>query len=137
MYYVLILYGIVIFIIPILIFYLRLKFMKWLGDSKRKQDKIYKKHFEKEYEKIYQREYKPFYEATVRLFKNKMKGSELDRKHILEFKELVNKSLGSYLSGYNTWHFRNDAMEIYCKLKSHHIDKNDFENLIFYLERIH
>lgn len=129
-----IIYGVIFFIIPLLIFYLRLKLMKWFKDSKRKQDRVFKKHFEDEYEKIYQREYKPWYEATVNLFKNKMKGGELDRSQILEFKKMVNKSLGSYLSGYNTWHFRNDAMEIYCKLKNHHIDKNDFIGMLAYLE---
>lgn len=132
----LIIYALAFGLLPILALILRLKIVQWAKTNKQKTDRALKKHYEKEYEKIYQEEYKPYYEETVQLFNKKIKGKQMDRKQILEFKKLVNKSLGSYKSVYDNWHFKNDAMEIYSKLKDIHIDKSDFIKLINYLERV-
>lgn len=60
----------------------------------------------------------------------------LTREDILLFKDHLNSRLGNRLSIYNNFQFKNDANEIYTKLKSSILKDDDYKYLIDVLNQI-
>ena len=68
---------------------------------------------------------KPIYLETVELFKYGIQNKCLSRKDILEIKNELNK----VINGYENFKPKNDAHEIYAKLKDKSISKSQMESL--------
>jgi hypothetical protein len=63
------------------------------------------------------------------LFKQAMQDKRLTREQIIYFKDKLNERLGTNRRYYNK-SYKNDAHEIYTKLKSPFLDNKDYEVLI-------
>lgn len=83
---------------------------------------------------FYNKKTYPIYLEVRNCFRIALRNKILTRTDILEFKELLNKSLEGNLKQYQSYKFKNDAHEIYTKLKSHHITENDMTALKDYIE---
>lgn len=84
-----------------------------------------------ELEDILQRkELEPYYQMTKDLFHDAIQAGDLNHEQILFLKKVINESLGNSINDYKFTHYKNDAHEIYSKLKSSHISITDFKKII-------
>lgn len=123
-----------LFIIPVFFTFARLILIEKLKKFTRKQRSREKKILNNDIQEIYEEERKELYLSAQYLFNQLMKAGKLNRKQILYLKKLINNALGTYEKDYKNKHFENDAHEIYTKMKSIHIDKSDWMQIINYLE---
>ncbi|MHB9946974.1 hypothetical protein CF095_16565 [Clostridium botulinum] len=79
-------------------------------------------------QKVYQ-----LYLETSNYFRIALQNKILTRTEILEFKNMLNTALEGNLKQYRNFKFKNDAHEIYTKLKSHHIQEKDMVALRDYI----
>lgn len=79
--------------------------------------------------------YKSLYPKTRDRFKACMAAGMLSRPQIMYVKQLLNDSLGTKTKYYNQ-HYRNDAHEIYTKLKSPFLSNADFEKILDFLNNV-
>lgn len=70
------------------------------------------------------------------LFKTLMQNKKLSHVQILEFKKIINFSLGDNLSNYEHFKFKNDAHEIFVKFKSSTFSTINYQELYDELIRI-
>lgn len=126
-----ILYG----LIPILAYYLYLRLMEWNKKQIRQQRAAFKKSDNIKLQALYDEERKPYYKQAYNLFHDMLKNKALSRGNILTIKKMLNSDLGNYTKEYNQY-WKNDAEEIYKKMKSIHIDKNDWIEIINYLQNV-
>jgi hypothetical protein len=71
-----------------------------------------------------------YYKQAKDLFNEAIKSSNLTREQILYLKKVINDSLGDFINDYKYTHYKNDAHEIYSKLKCSHIKIPDFKKII-------
>jgi hypothetical protein len=79
---------------------------------------------------LLRKEVEPYYQMAKDLFNNAIKAGNLNREQILYLKKVINDSLGDYLNDYMYTRYKNDAHEIYSKLKSSHISIDSFKKII-------
>lgn len=79
---------------------------------------------------LLRKEIEPYYQMAKDLFNNAIKTSCLNREQILYLKKVINESLGDYINDYKYTRYKNDAHEIYSKLKSSHISIDSFKKII-------
>lgn len=92
------------------------------GDS-IKQDLKIKQHnayLEKDY---------PEYEKCAELFNYCVKNHRFNHELILDFKNMVDEHLGTFVNRYKNYKFKNDVNEIYVKLKDEGLMRFDFKEL--------
>ena len=77
----------------------------------------------------------PYYKACRDLFNIQMRTGQLKREKLLDFKDLINLSLGDKILHYKDYRFKNDCHEIYCKLKSETFNQLDYEKFIKFLSK--
>lgn len=75
-------------------------------------------------------ELQPYYKQAKDSFNEAIKSSNLTREQILFLKKVINESLGDFINDYKDIKFKNDAHEIYSKLKCSHIKIPDFKKFI-------
>lgn len=73
------------------------------------------------------------YKQISKTFSNGLKNKLLKREDILNFKDQLNISLKENLKHYDGFSFKNDANEIYVKMKNKHLSQEDYEGLLTYL----
>lgn len=71
-----------------------------------------------------------YYNQAQKLFHDAIQNRNLDREQILYLKKVINESLGDYINDFRYARYKNDAHEIYSKLKSSHISIPDFKRII-------
>lgn len=71
-----------------------------------------------------------YYNQAQMLFHDAIQNRNLDREQILYLKKVINESLGDYINDFKFIKFKNDAHEIYSKLKSSHISIDSFKKII-------
>lgn len=76
------------------------------------------------------KELEPYYVATKDLFHDAMQAGNLNHEQILYLKKVINESLGNSINDYKYTYYKNDAHEIYSKLKSSHISIDNFKRII-------
>lgn len=111
-------------------FYLLEKVKKYTQEQRRTEDKIFKLKISE----IYKNEREDLYIQAKELFHHLMQDGIINRSQVLSFKSMLIKSLGRYNNDYKKMYFKNDAHEIYTKMKSQHIDDHDWEQMINYLQ---
>ena len=79
---------------------------------------------------LLRKELEPFYQTTKDLFHDAIQAGNLNHEQILYIKKVINESLGSYINDYKYTHYKNDAHEIYSKLKSSHISVDNYKKII-------
>jgi hypothetical protein len=79
---------------------------------------------------LLRKEVEPYYIMAKDLFNNAIKAGNLNREQILYMKKVINESLGDYINDHKYTRYKNDAHEIYSKLKSSHISIPDFKRII-------
>jgi hypothetical protein len=79
---------------------------------------------------LLRKELEPYYLRAKDLFNNAIKSGNLSREQILYLKKIIDDSLGSYLNDFKYTKYKNDAHEIYSKLKSSHISVASFKRII-------
>lgn len=71
-----------------------------------------------------------YYTQARDLFHDAIQARNLDREQILYLKKVINEALGDYINDFRYTRFKNDAHEIYTKIKSSHISIPDFKKII-------
>lgn len=79
---------------------------------------------------LLRKDVEPYYQIAKDLFNNAIKSGNLNREQILYLKSVINECLGDYINNYKYTRYKNDAHEIYSKLKSSHISISDFKRII-------
>lgn len=122
--------------LPILFVYFKYKLIQKTREAAVKQRKREQEMLEEEIQKIYYKEREEYYKMAVKLFNLLMKNRKMTRKDIIHLKKMLNSSLGEYVHEYDYLTYKNDAHEIYDKMKSIHIDKYDWQEIIEFLTLI-
>ncbi|GLC32880.1 hypothetical protein bsdE14_42900 [Clostridium omnivorum] len=109
------------------------------------KEKAYDNFKKKEYEALQQKKLKqrieledillrkelePYYITAKDLFHDAIQAGNLNHEQILYIKKIINESLDSYINDYKYTHYKNDAHEIYSKLKSSHISVDNYKKII-------
>lgn len=103
-------------------------------DRRRVKVENLKKDTEKqEFLQEYDRDVKPLYHKGRVLFAQLMRERRLRSYEVKELKKVISSHLGSYNDFYHNYKFKNDANEIYVKMKNFNLDKNDWEEILLYL----
>ncbi|MDP4143100.1 MAG: hypothetical protein Q8936_01275 [Bacillota bacterium] len=103
------------------------KIIRFFINSKKTRQSLYAEDI------IYRREVYPFYVSTSNAFRYCMQNRLLKRKDILELKDMLNGCINQ--KDYRFEKYKNDAHEIYSKLKSTSITKNEMLMLNDYLQQ--
>lgn len=127
------LYAIVISI-PIIGVLILALFKNWLKNYTQNQRRTEKQKLKENIHEIYVREREPLYDEAYALFNYLLKHGRLKRKDLLKIKSMLNEALGEYKKEYARMYFKNDAHEIYKKMKSENIDKTDWLKIINFLK---
>ena len=101
--------------------------------NKKKREELQKRKFKQRMELediLLRNEIEPYYLKAKDMFNNAIKCGNLNREQILYLKKVINDSLGDYLLNYKYNCYKNDAHEIYSKLKCSHISITDFKMII-------
>lgn len=98
-------------------------------DYEQLQERKIKQRMELE-DILLRKELEPYYTTARDLFNDAIQASNLNHEQILYLKKVINESLGNSINDYKFARYKNDAHEIYSKLKSSHISINDFKNII-------
>lgn len=107
---------------------------KQIGTSRKKHNELLKERKLKqqlELEDILQRgELRIYYSQARDLFHDAIKAGNLNHEQILYLKKIINHNLGEYINDFKYIRYKNDAHEIYSKLKSSHISVDSFKKII-------
>jgi hypothetical protein len=101
--------------------------------NKKKLQELKEKKFKQQMELeeiLLRKDIEPYYQMAKDLFNNAIKSGSLTREQILYLKKVINEALGDFINDYRTTRYKNDAHEIYSKLKSSHISVPDFKKII-------
>lgn len=104
--------------------------------EKSKMDRIKKEEEKLEFFKNYDTEIRPLYNKGRILFSTLMKNGKMRKYQVKEFKKLIDGYLGCYIDYYHNYRFKNDAHEVYVKMKNFNLNAYDWERIISYLEEI-
>ena len=132
------LYGFLAVILPVLAIYTKSRVILWLKKSKAIEMKTLRENQRREnshLSKVMLCTDIEMYHKCRESFGVLMKNGMLNKKEVIYLKNLINSCLGSnVLSHYDKFKFKNDAHEIYVKLKNSYLEKGDFEKIFEYLE---
>ncbi|WP_039230882.1 hypothetical protein [Clostridium haemolyticum] len=111
------------------------KFLRLIKKLTYEEQKLKKQHEKEEVQKYYDENVRLCYLDTKGIFRDAMKSRKLNRQQILRFKSKLNDCLSSHdkLKDYKNFYFKNDAYEIYVKLKNVYLVEDDFQRLQKYL----
>jgi len=104
-------------------------FKTWVKKKSANTPKIYVEEWL--YKNVYEKQIEPYYNITQSAFRYCMQHKLLERKDILEFKDRLNHCVN--LKDYKHDNYKNDAHEIYSKLKSTCISPKQMQALGEYL----
>jgi hypothetical protein len=79
---------------------------------------------------LLRKEIENYYQIAKDLFHDAIQAGNLNHEQIFYLKKVINESLGDYLNDFKYMKFKNDAHEIYSKLKSSHISIDSFKKII-------
>jgi hypothetical protein len=104
-------------------------------DNKKEVWKTYKTEVKKDAidMKHYEECVKPIYEFGRDEFNKLMQGRRMKYEDIQKFKALINNLLGDRISKYQDYTFKNDAHELYVKMKSTFLNENDWGKICTFL----
>lgn len=122
-----------LFIVPIGFYILSLVIEKKTREITREQRKAEKETLEEYINKIYIEERMQYYQDAHYLFNRLMKAGALNRADILKLKKMINAALGRYDLEYEDKKYKNDAHEIYSKMKDKRIDEKEWIKIIEYM----
>ncbi|AEB77432.1 hypothetical protein [Clostridium botulinum] len=114
------------------------KFLRSIKKLTYEEQKLKRQHEKEEAKRYYDENVRLCYLDTKEMFRDAMKSRKLNRQQILRFKSKLNDCLSSHnkLRDYKNFYFKNDAYEIYTKLKNVHLVESDFERLQKYLSNV-
>lgn len=124
--------------LSVLVFYARLRFAQYVAKEKAKRKKKESKKGGKGKTKQSKSkssnviEFDKDYELAKNAFNNAMKNGQLSRQQILGLKKLINVMLDG-VKKYDNYYFKNDAHEIYVKLKDDRLSTLDYQEIINYI----
>jgi hypothetical protein len=103
-------------------------------NKKAKKDAEYKhKIEEQEFLRDYDTNVKPLYLEAKCLFASLMKQRKIHNYEINDLKAIIDNRLGRYVDHYHNYKFKNDAHEIYVKMKNFHLYEYDWEVILNFL----
>jgi F0F1-type ATP synthase alpha subunit len=139
----LILIPIGIAILPILGFYIKAvvnySLKKYAVEHKKEvnKEKKYNREMQKqEFLRDYDAKIKPLYTEGRNLFNLLMKQRKVHNYEIADLKAILNDRLGKYLDHYHNYKFKNDAHEIYVKMKNFNLNEYDWELILNYIHSL-
>lgn len=142
----LVLFGwMLIFLSPIFIYLLKQLIKKKVKEYKYNRKVALNKKMRKEQEERhletlenYDKVVKPMYVEGRDLFKRLMQEKKIKKYNVKEFKLILDGYLGENLGYYDSkkFNFKNDAHEIYVKMKNFKLTSTDWSNLLDYLQRM-
>lgn len=109
----------------------------YVNCNKKKLQELKEKKLKQqmELEKILLRkEIEPYYLQAKDLFHDAIQAGNLTHEQILYLKKIIDESLGDYINDYKYTRYKNDAHEIYSKLKSSYISIDDFKRIILLIK---
>lgn len=129
------LYMCVIIAIPTITFCFKVLFINKLRE-KTYEEKLQKKKMRMEGKSTVYND--GDYLKVKALFANLMSNKQLSRADILLFKKEIDKHLGNHAKVYmgKNFSFKNDAHEIYCKIKSKELNMLDYQQLYKFLKSL-
>jgi hypothetical protein len=74
-----------------------------------------------------------YYLQAKGIFSQARNTGKLRRNDVLELKDLIDLLLADHVRDFNKHYFKNDAHEIYCKLKSNNLNQIDYERIVNFL----
>lgn len=101
--------------------------------NKMKHEELQKRKLKQQIELediLLRKEIEPYYLKAKNLFHDAIQAGNLNHEQILYFKKVIDDSLGDYLLDYKYRHYKNDAHEIYSKIKCSHISIDSFKKII-------
>jgi hypothetical protein len=126
--------------LPVLLFYAKAVIMHSLKREAVKHEKEVKekeKYDRQTQKQEFLREYdakiKPLYTEGKNLFALLMKQRKVHNYEIADLKGIINNRLGKYAEHYHNYKFKNDAHEIYVKMKNFHLNEYDWELILNFL----
>lgn len=139
----LILIPIAIAILPVLGFYIRAVAMHTLSkhgkefkQQKKEEEKYNRETQKKEFLREYDAKIKPLYNEGRVLFASLMKQGKVHNYELGDLKGILNNRLGKYAEHYHNYKFKNDANEIYVKMKNFHLNEYDWELILNFLHAL-
>lgn len=114
----------------ILGFYIKAKFFQKLKESKKKQ--VQQTHEIRKNTTLQPKQTctDPSYERARDVFNCAMKNGQLGRTDIIDIKKLIDVMLGNNQKKYEKYYFKNDAHEIYVKLKDGNLNVLDYQQIV-------
>jgi hypothetical protein len=107
----------------------RAKYCRGTKDRNKLEEKKIKQQLE--LEDILQRgDLRIYYSQARDLFHDAIQDGNLNHEQILYLKKVIDDTLGEYLNDFKYTRYKNDAHEIYSKLKSSHISIDNFKRII-------
>lgn len=125
--------GLIGFIAPKLL----LRKVKQVTIQERKEQqqilKFQKEHEKEEFFRNYDQQVKPMYEAGKKLFAQLMKEKKMRHYQIKDLKRVIDGCLGVHVEYYHNYKFKNDAHEVYVKMKNFNLNVYDWERILTFL----
>lgn len=103
------------------------------GKTTRKFEKAEKENRKEEKTTKYEQDVKPLYENGKIMFNNLIKSGKMKRCDINNLKNIIDGCLGKNSEYYKTYKFKNDAHEIYVKMKNFNLSVYDWCNILNFL----
>lgn len=128
--------GLGVITLKILSFYMLHRMAKeaaYANYNKKKLQELKEKKFKQQIELediLLRKEIELYYQQAKNLFHDAIQNRSLSREQILYLKKIIDESLGEYINDYKHTRYKNDAHEIYSKLKSSHISIDSFKKII-------
>lgn len=128
--------GLGVITLKILSFYMLHRMAKeaaYANYNKKKLKELNEKKIKQQLELediLLRKEIEPYYQHAKNLFHDAMQSRSLSREQILYLKKIIDESLGEYINDYKCTRYKNDAHEIYSKLKSSHISIDSFKKIM-------
>jgi hypothetical protein len=123
-------------ILPIVFYTMLLVIGKKTKEFTEQQKRVEKESLDKKIDEIYQKERMGYYHDVHCLFGQLIKAGKIGKVEISKIKKMINDSLGCYVRDYRGKKYKNDIHEIYSKMKSKHIDKKEWVEILEYLNEL-
>lgn len=131
-------FGFLIIVCPVILFWIKLRINKRKIESKKQHEKELKEKLVRENShsnKVCLNTDIELYTECKGLFNHLMKDGKMSRREILYLKGLINRLLGeTILEHYKGFKFKNEANEIYVKLKNQYLESCDYQEILDYLK---
>lgn len=99
----------------------------------KEQEKYNREAQKREFLREYDAKIKPMYLEAKNLFCLLMKQRKVHSYEVADLKKILNERLGKYADHYHNYKFKNDAHEIYTKMKNFHLNEYDWELILNFI----